>query len=270
MAIIPLNPKGNRDLKISSLSAQDKRVKPYPAMAGLLPSYIESGRGRLNAIFSESRRLPFGKQPKGNLMKKIVPTNDRIGIDESYDVIKSLQKNLTKIQELISGADIDTIKLVANIKLLLQSKSQQDISSFFRYDASDQLKEQIGYAQAYHSTFSVDKLKKLIKQLTDARDSQNKYSQETLIANSQRLESLILQQEKEKEELESKIKELLKLQENTLQIASSKARLTATDSKKNFAALQKATRKLIDSKSSGQKIDTHKLTMTLWGRDNEK
>jgi hypothetical protein len=56
--IIPVYPKGDRELKNSTLDVHGYAHKTiYPAKAGLRPPYIESERGRSNAAFSESRHL---------------------------------------------------------------------------------------------------------------------------------------------------------------------------------------------------------------------
>lgn len=199
-------------------------------------------------------------------MLKEAATNTKVKVSESYELIKSLKKFLPQVQDVISNPDIKTIKLIANIQRLLQCNSQDEINWFFKLYAEDTLKKEIAYTQAYKSSFSFEKLKELVEKIAKAKSKQSNYSQQTLINNNLQLENLILQQDKEKQELEKKIKELLTLQERILQTAAEKTRFTASSSKKKFEVLQNATKYLVTSKDSGTNIDVERLNEILWGQ----
>lgn len=216
--------------------------------------------------FTQTIRYDIMSIIEGDVMLKEAATNTKVKVSESYELIKSLKKSLPQIQDVISNPDIKTIKLIANIQQLLQCNSQDEIDWFFRTQADPTLKKEIAYTQSYKPAFSFDKLKELVERIAKAKSKQSKYSQQTLINNNLKLENLILQQDKEKQELEKKIKELLTLQERILQTAAEKTRFTASSSKKKFEVLQAATKYLVTSKDSGTNIDVKRLNEILWGQ----
>jgi hypothetical protein len=211
------------------------------------------------------KRVPFSEQEA--IMTK--PLNDWIEIDKSFDAIKPLKKHLQNMKLVMAGNNIDTIKAVHNIILLVEQKDQSALSHFFRYYADDGLKNAIKYSQGYNSTFSLSELKKSVKNIVGVSLAQQKEPKETTFSRVKEMENLALKLDNEKQDLEYKIKELLRFQENALSIAQSKARLTAGTTKKNFAAAKKEISKFTQSNIPGSKIDVNKLKMKLWGRQHE-
>lgn len=194
-------------------------------------------------------------------------------IGPAFEDIRNLQGYLPAIKGCLAGANLQLIRMLDDLKKILIAKDADDLSYVLHSKISLDTERQIGFARGYHPMISVTRLIALLEKIAEEYTRQQDMSKSDLIKLLKQQEQLILNQERQKADLQNNINDILEFTQRIAFAAKDKARITARDSKQRFEVAQKTIGDILarrrNDRESPESVDVDKLERVYWQKPEE-
>lgn len=201
-----------------------------------------------------------------------MPEN-KMMIGPAFGAIQEMKEFLPIVRGCLAGSNLALIKVLNDLEKMLSARGVNEFSHVLNYEISQETERQIGFSRGYTPVVSIDKLYKLLEQVAAMYEKQSMMSKTDLIKLLKQQEQLILDQEKQKNELQDNINDILEFTERVAVDAKQKARLTARASKQRFDAASDTIETLLQrrrgDKENPEKVDADKLRRVYWRQPEE-
>ena len=201
-----------------------------------------------------------------------MPENQMM-VGPAFAAIQEMKEFLPVVRGCLAGSNLALIKVLNDLERILSARGVNEFSHVLHYEISPETERQIGLSRGYQSTLSVEKLYNLLGQVAAMYDKQSAMSKTDLVKLLKQQERLILDEEKQKKELQDNINDILEFTEKVAVDAKQKARLTARASKQRFDAASDTIETLLQRRRSDrenpEKVDADKLRRVYWRQPEE-
>ncbi len=198
--------------------------------------------------------------------------NENIMCDKAFAEIQKIKgKYMDAVNGLLIGANLESIRMLDDMKKILAAKNADRLSKILYHDISEATSKKLGVARGYNTTVSVTKLQSFLDSIQKAYEKQSKELDiETLKQTIRQLEQELLNKEAEKQELNKTINDLLEMAQNFSATVKNKARITARQTKRNFTEATETIWTLLKNRRQDREnpeaVDVKKLQKVAWGK----